>query len=35
MKNKQKLIQFAIVFNLLIKGKPMTNYENFKPLFKF
>jgi hypothetical protein len=35
MENKQKLIQFAIVFNLLTKGKPMINYENFKPLFKF
>jgi hypothetical protein len=35
MEDKQKFIQFAIVFNLLTKGKPMTSHEDFKPLFKF
>jgi hypothetical protein len=35
MEDKQKLVQFAIVFNLLSKGKPMTNYEDFFCLFKF
>jgi hypothetical protein len=35
MEDKQKFIQFAIAFNLLIKGKPMTSYEDFKPLFEF
>jgi hypothetical protein len=35
MEHKQKLIQFAIVFNLLTKNKPMTSYEDFKHLFKF
>jgi hypothetical protein len=35
MEDKQKIVQFAIVFNLLSKGKPMTNYEDFLCLFKF
>jgi hypothetical protein len=35
MEDKQNLVQFAIVFNLLNKGKPMTNYEDFLCLFKF
>jgi hypothetical protein len=35
MEDKQKIVQFAIVFNLLSKGKPMTNYEDFLYLFKF
>jgi hypothetical protein len=35
MEDKEKLVQFAIVFNLLSKGKPMIDYEDFQPLFKF
>jgi len=29
MEDKQKLVQFATIFNLLSKGKPMINYEDF------
>ncbi len=32
---KRKVIQFAFVFMLFNKGKPMTKYEDFKPLFSF
>jgi len=35
IEDKEKLVQFAIVFNLLSKGKPMIDYEDFQPLFKF
>ncbi len=35
IEDKQKLIQFASILNLLNKGKPMTNYEDFQPLYKF
>ncbi len=35
MEDKQKLVQFAIIFSLLSKGKSMTDYEDFQPLFKF
>jgi hypothetical protein len=28
MEDKWELVQFAIVFNLLSKGRPMTNYED-------
>ncbi len=28
VEDKQKLVQFAIVFNLLSKGEPMTNHED-------
>jgi hypothetical protein len=28
VENEQKLVQFVIVFNLLNKAKPMTNYED-------
>jgi hypothetical protein len=35
MEDKQKLVQFATIFNLLSKGKSMTNYEDFQHLFKF
>ncbi len=30
VEDKQKLIQFAIIFNILSKGKPMKNYEDFQ-----
>jgi hypothetical protein len=33
--NKIKLIQFAFIFMLFNKGKPMVDYEGFKPLFSF
>jgi hypothetical protein len=33
--NKIKVIKFASIFMLLSKGKPMTNYEDFKTLFSF
>jgi len=29
MEDKWKFVQFAIIFSLLSKGKPMTNYEDF------
>jgi len=32
---KVKVIQFAFVFMLFNKGKPMSKYEDFKPLFNF
>jgi hypothetical protein len=35
MEDMRKLVQFVIVFNLLSKGKPMTNYEDFQPLHEF
>jgi hypothetical protein len=35
MENKRKLVQFTFIFCLLNKGKPMTDYEYFKPLFEF
>jgi hypothetical protein len=35
MKDTHKFIKFFIAFNLLSKGKPMTNYEHFQPLFGF
>jgi len=35
MEDTYKFIKFFIAFNLLSKGKPMTNYEDFKPLFEF
>jgi hypothetical protein len=35
VENKQKLVQFVIVFNLLNKGKSMKNHEDFQVLFKF
>jgi hypothetical protein len=34
MENKWIFFQFAIIFSLLNKGKPMTNYEDLLPLFK-
>jgi hypothetical protein len=27
-----ELVQFAFIFSLLNKGKPMIDYEDFKPL---
>jgi hypothetical protein len=33
MENKWKFVQFATIFSLLNKGKPMTNYEDLLPLF--
>jgi hypothetical protein len=33
MEDKQKLVQFATIFILLNKGKPMVYYENFLLLF--
>jgi hypothetical protein len=35
VEDKQKIIQFATIFNILNKGKPMTNYEDFQHLFEF
>ncbi len=35
MENKQKLVQFTSIFTLLSKCKPMIDYEDFQPLFKF
>ncbi len=32
---KRKVIQFAFVFMLFNKGKPMTKYEDLKSLFTF
>jgi hypothetical protein len=32
---KRKVIQFAFFLMLFNKGKPMTKYEDFKPLFSF
>jgi hypothetical protein len=29
MEDKQNLIQFVTIFNLLNKDKPMTNYKDF------
>ncbi len=29
VEDKQKLVQFAIVFNILSKGKPIIDYEDF------
>jgi hypothetical protein len=33
--DKKKLVQFTSIFSLLSKGKPMIDYEDFKPLFEF
>ncbi len=33
--DKWKFVQFATIFNLLNKGKPMINYEDFQPLYEF
>jgi len=33
--NKKKVIQFTLIFMLFSKGKPMVNYEDFKPLYDF
>lgn len=33
IENKWKFVQFATIFSLLNKGKPMTNYEDLLPLF--
>ncbi len=35
VEDKQKLVQFAIIFNLLNKGKSMIHYEDFQPLYEF
>jgi hypothetical protein len=35
MEDKQKLVQFITIFNLLNKNKPMINYKYFKPLYEF
>ncbi len=35
MEDKWKFVQFANIFNLLNKGKPMINYEDFQPLYEF
>jgi hypothetical protein len=32
---EDKRIQFAYVFSLLSKIKPITSYEDFQPLFEF
>jgi hypothetical protein len=29
VEDKWKFVQFAIIFSLLSKGKPMINYDNF------
>jgi len=35
VEDKKKLVQFAFILTLLSKGKPMIDYEDFKPLFEF
>jgi len=35
VEDKRKLVQFALILSLLGKGKPMIDYEDFKPLFEF
>ncbi len=35
VKDKWKFVQFATIFKLLNKGKPMINYEDFQPLYEF
>jgi hypothetical protein len=35
MEDKWKFVEFATIFNLLSKGKPMINYEDFQPLYQF
>ncbi len=35
MEDKGKIVQFATIFILLNKGKPMTNYQDSQPLIKF
>jgi hypothetical protein len=35
MKDTHKLFKFFMALNLLSKFKPMTNYEDFQPLFEF
>ncbi len=32
--HKQKYIQFAIIFYILVHGHPMTNFEGFKTLYQ-
>ncbi len=34
-KRKKKLVQFAICFHMISKGKPMTDYENMSKLLQF
>ncbi len=35
MEDKRKFIEFASILNLLSKGKPIINYEDFQPLYEF
>jgi hypothetical protein len=34
-KSRKKVIQFASIFMLFSKGKPMTNYEDFRHFYDF